>query len=92
MRTDDVDAERVFQFHGAAGVVDMAMRDPDLRDFELVVADRSEDAVDIAAGIDHHALPGHGVEQDGAILLEWGDRHDDGVELSHLRLRFFRRQ
>ena len=57
VRADDVDAERVLQLHGAAGMVDMAMRDPDLRDVDAVVADRRKDAVDVAAGIDHHAVP-----------------------------------
>ena len=42
-----------------------------------------EDAVDVAAGIDHHAGLRLGVEQDRAVLLERGDRHDACVELSH---------
>ena len=83
MRADDLDAERFLQVHRAAGMVDMAVGDPDRRDGDAVVADRVEDAVDVAARIDDDAFLGLRVEQDRAVLLERRDRHDPGVQLSH---------
>ena len=83
MRADDLDAERILQFHRAAGMVDMAMRDPDRAGGDRIVLQHRQHLVDIAAGIDDDAVPVVHVEQDGAVLLEGRDRHDAGVELTH---------
>src|ERR1044072_7860775 len=40
MRAFDLDAERVAQFSGAADMIDMAMRDPDLLDRHAGLLDR----------------------------------------------------
>ena len=84
VRADDLDAERFLQLHRAAGMVDMAMRQPDRRRLDAVLLQRGEDLVDVAAGIDDHAGLVVHVEQDRAVLLERRDRHDAGIELTHM--------
>jgi len=85
MRADDVDAERFLQFHRAAGMIDMPMRDPDRARAYCVVLQRLEHLVDIAARVDDDAALVVHVEQDGAVLLEGCDRHDAGIKLTHDR-------
>ena len=83
MRTDDLHAERVLQFHGAARVIDMAMGDPDGCCSYGIVLQRGENAVDIAARIDDDADLLILIEQDGAILLKRRDGDDAGIDLTH---------
>jgi hypothetical protein len=68
-------AERLAQFVGAAGVIQMAMRQPDALDADAGLLDRGEDTVDLAARIHHHPLHGAFVPENGAVLLE--RRHGD---------------
>src|SRR5690606_31434598 len=73
-------------FVGAAGMVDMAMGEPDLLDPEAIAFDRVEDGLHIAAGIDHHTDLAVGIEQQRAILLEWRHRNDTGLQSTHREL------
>ena len=76
MRTFDFDLQRVAQFRGAADMVDMAVRQPDLLDRDAGLLDRFHDLGNVPAGIDHHGLLGRLVPDDGAVLLEQRHRHD----------------
>ena len=64
------------EFHGSANVVDVGVGDDDLFDLEIVLADESENVVDVVAGIDHHGLVGSLVADDGAVALEGADGKD----------------
>lgn len=85
MRADDLDAERLLQLHGAAGMVDMTMRDPDRAGVDRIVLEHRQHLLDVAARIDDDAMSVVHVKEDGAVLLEGRDRHDAGVELTHDR-------
>src|SRR5882757_1196340 len=77
VRALDFDLQRIAQLGGAADMVDMAMRQPDLFDGDAGLLDRGLDLVDVAAGVDHYGLFGRLVPDDGAILLEQRHRNDD---------------
>src|SRR5581483_8361532 len=66
---------------GAADMVDVAMGQPDLLDGDAGLGDSLANVGHIAAGIDHDRLPGRLTPQDGAVLLERRDRHDDRAGL-----------
>ena len=85
VRADDLDAERVLQVHRAAGMIDMAVGDPDRRDGDAVVVERRQNASTSPPGSTTTPCLVVRVEQDRAVLLERRDRHDAGVELSHDR-------
>ncbi len=70
MGSDNVEPQCFFQFLGAAGVIDMAVCEPDSLQRDAVFADRLQDDVDVAAGIDDHAFLGLAIEQDRTVLLE----------------------
>ena len=72
-----------WQFGGAAGVVQMAVGEPDALDGDAGLGDGGEDLIDVAAGIDDDRLLGGVVPQDGAVLLEWGDRYHGTSECAH---------
>ena len=55
VRPQDFDAQSLFQIHCAAGMVDMAMRQPDRADRNCMIVEHLEDLIDIAAGIDNDA-------------------------------------
>jgi hypothetical protein len=56
VRPDDRHAEAARQLAGAAGVVDVRVREQDLRDAHGVPLRGSDDAIDLAARIDHRRL------------------------------------
>ena len=73
-------AELLLQFGGAAGVVEVAMREQDLLGRHARLLDAGLDALEIAAGIDHGAPLGRLVPQQRAVLLERRDGNDGGFE------------
>ena len=79
VRPLDGDAEPLLQLGGAAGMVDMAMRQQDLLDLDALRVDRGLDPIQITSGIDHSADLGGVVPNQGTILLERGDRDDRGA-------------
>ena len=76
VRTLDLDLQRVAQIGGAADMVNMAVRQPDLLDRDAGLLDRLQDLGNVPARVDHHGLLGRLVPDDGAVLLEQRDRHD----------------
>jgi hypothetical protein len=76
MRTFDLHLQRVAQVSGAADMVDMAVRQPDLFDGHAGLLDRFQNLGHVPAGVDHHGLLGRLVPDDGAVLLEQRYRHD----------------
>ncbi len=92
MRADHLDAERLPHLVGTAGMIDMAVRQPDGLEGNAVLAHRLQDDIDIAARVDHHALFGLRIEQDGAVLFERGHRNDAGLEHAHGAPRLFDRR
>ena len=83
VRPEYLDAEPLLQIHCAAGMVDMAMCQPDRTGRDRMVVERLEDLVDITARIDDDAGLVVRVEQDRAVLLKRSDRDNPGVELTH---------
>src|SRR5690606_5488270 len=81
VRADNVHIQRFLEIERSPGVIDMAMRDPDGLDLDPLGSNRIQDAVEVTARIDHHALLGLAVEQYGADLLERRDGNDDGLQL-----------
>jgi hypothetical protein len=80
MRADDLDggAERRAERFHAAGMVEMAVGQPDCLQRQGLAAQRGDDAVGVATGVDHDGAEGLLIPQDGAVLLERGDRDDGG--------------
>jgi hypothetical protein len=70
VRTDDLDAKRLLQVHRPAGMVDMAVRQPDRIDDDAVFVQRLADLIDIPARVDHDTVLRFGIEQNRAVLLE----------------------
>ncbi len=71
------------QFVGAAGMVDMAVRQQDLLRRHAQLGQRFLDPAHVAAGINHRAEAGFLVPQDGAVLLERRDRDDGDLQFGH---------
>ncbi len=73
--------DRHFQFiaqlRGAADVVNMAVRDPDLLDRHVRLLDCSQDLRNVSTGIDNYSAARGVAPQQRAVLLEWRDRDDD---------------
>ena len=83
VRTDDVDAEMLFQFLRAGGMVDMAVGQQNLFNRHADLFDGIADAVDLSARIDDDAALGIIVPQKRAVLLELGDDDDSGAQSGH---------
>src|SRR5690606_25002110 len=83
VRADNVHFQRFLEVERSPGMVDMAVRDPDCLDVDRLRSNRVQNAVEITARIDHHALLALAVEQNGAILLERRDGNDNGLQLPH---------
>ena len=77
--------EARFQVCGATDVIDMAVGQPDFVDRDASLSDGAIDLRQVATRIDDHgALCGFAPQQ-CAILLEGGDRDDDGIGFGHGR-------
>jgi hypothetical protein len=57
------------QLHRSAHVIDVSVSDDDLLDFEIMLAEDSENFVDVVAGIDHHGFARGFIPDDGAVAL-----------------------
>src|SRR5271169_5781677 len=86
VRSFDGNAEFLPQLGGTAGMVDMAMGEPDLLHRHLGFGDRLAQAREIAAGIDDHRAHGLRAPQQRAVLLEVGDRNNGGADVFHADL------
>ncbi|MNU68742.1 hypothetical protein D3C71_581170 [compost metagenome] len=84
MRPDHRQRELPAQFVGAAGMVEMPVRQPYFLERDAVFSNDLKNDVHIPAGINDDALLGVLIEQDGAILLEWRDRNNARLQLSHI--------
>ena len=80
MRPLDRHAKLLREHTGLPAMVHMAVGDEDLFDLDPRLADRLAQLGQIAAGIDKRALVGFGAPEQGAILLEGGNRDDGGLE------------
>src|SRR6201999_3912493 len=58
---------------GAADVVDVAVRDHNLLQRELVLREESEDLRNVVAGVDDHRFAGRLVAENRAVALERAD-------------------
>jgi len=54
----------------------MAVGDEYLGQGQFFIRQQAHNALDIAAGIDDNGLAGIGTPENGAVLLEWGNRND----------------
>ena len=75
--------ERIPQGCGPAGMVDMAVGEPDRLRPNRELPGRVQDALDVAARVDHDSPHAGLIPQDGAVLLERGHGHDGGSDLWH---------
>ena len=80
VRPFDRHAELVAEDLGRAAMVDMAVGEEDLLDLHLVLRRRRLQPVEVAAGIGEGALHRLGAPEEGGVLLERRDGHDDGLE------------
>ena len=69
-------------------MVHMPMRQQNRLDRELHLLNRGQNAVDIAARVDDHALAGLRIPPERAVLLEGGDGDDRGLQ-GHGRRRLY---
>ena len=83
VRADHRDPQRLAQLVGAAGMVDMAVGNPDLLQRDAVFADDLQDHLDVTAGVDDDALLAVHIEENRAVLLEGGDGDDPGLQHAH---------
>jgi hypothetical protein len=81
MRPDDGQRQAAREFAGAARVVDVRMREPDLLERDAELVDGCEQPVEIAAGVDDRGLLRGVAPHDGTVLLERGD--GDGLVAEH---------
>lgn len=63
-----------------AGVIGVAVGDPDLLDGHALVAGDAQQLVDLAAGIDDRGLHRLGAPDQGAVLLQRRDRSHEGAD------------
>jgi hypothetical protein len=61
----------------------MAVRQPDALHRHASLLDGADDAVHVAARVDHHGLLAGIVPQQGAVLLERRDRNDRPAQCPH---------
>ncbi len=57
------------QLHRSPHVINVSVSDDDLLDFEIMLAEDSENVVDVVAGIDHHGLARGFISDNGAVAL-----------------------
>jgi len=69
-----------FQLGRAAGVVEVAVGDPDLLHRQPLLGDRGQQPRNLAARIDHRGLLRLLAPDDGAILLQRRHRRDEGLD------------
>ena len=86
MRADDGQHELAREFGGGAGVVDMGMGEPDLRQRQRAALDFGHDQGEIAPGIDDGRLPGLVAPDQGAVLLERSHRNQRVLQHGNERL------
>jgi hypothetical protein len=74
-------AQLIAQPRGAAGVIDMAMGQQDVVDLDVESVDDLQQPIDVAAGIDDHAMLGEFAPDDGAVLPEGRDLLDSELQV-----------
>src|SRR5512147_2988921 len=72
----DRSSGRLLQFHCSADVIDMSVRDQDLRDFESVPLSCLQYSADLRARIDDNRLARSLIAYYRTITLQWTDRKD----------------
>ena len=72
--------EPLLELRGTAGMVDVAVGQEDLLDPDALLLDRLEDALDLAARVDHRPAPARLLPEQRAVLLEGRHRDDGGLE------------
>lgn len=75
VRPDDRQVLFAGQHAGAAGVVDVRMREQDLLERHASLARRRAHALELAAGVDHRAFHCLVAPDERAVLLKRGDRN-----------------
>lgn len=83
MRAQNFDTERVFEFHRAAGMINMSMREPDGCGSDAIVLQGCKNSIHVSAGIDDDTDLVLFIEKDGTILLKRRDGNDAGIDLTH---------
>ena len=68
-----------------SGVIEVPVGEPDARQRQTELIERSHELVDLAARIDEYGMLGRRIPQQGAVLLQGRDRHE-----AQLQLRFGR--
>ncbi len=86
VRANDRAAGALFDGGGGAGMVEMAMGQPDRDDLDAKLLGGGHQPVNLTAGINEHAFHGLAVPDQRGVLLERRDGNDADVEL---RLRGF---
>ena len=86
VRADDRTAGALFNRRGGAGMVEMAMREPDANNLDAKLLGRAHEAVNLAAGINEGAFHGLAVPDQRGVLLQRRHRDDANVELGLLSL------
>ena len=76
-------AQPFAQFIGAAGMIQMAVGQPDALNRHAGLLDRPHDPIHVAAGIHHDRLLAGIIPQHRAVLLERRDRDDGSLQRAH---------
>jgi len=76
LRSFDRQVQARSELRGAAGMVDVSMREQDLLWRDAGPLDGLKDKIDVAAGIDDGGLPRLFAPEQRAVLLEWRDGDD----------------
>lgn len=77
---DDGQGQRARQRAGAAGVVDVRVREPQRLERQATLFDRLQQLADVAARVDQGGLVGFVAPDKGAVLFEGGDGEGEAVE------------
>ena len=81
VRPDDGQVQQLGQLSGGAGVVEVAVGDPDLLKLHAQAFDRFQQQLHVATGVDDGGATLFIAPDDGAVLLESGD--GDGFVVQH---------
>ena len=76
MRPLDLHAMAARKLGGLTAMIDMPMGQQDLLELAARGLERLVDAIEVAARVDRHRLPGGLIDQDRAVLLKRGHWHD----------------
>ena len=76
MRPDDRQAQTLRQCKSGSGVIEMSVRQQDLRDIDTFGVDLRHDEVEIAAGIDHRGVACDFAPDERTILPKGRDWND----------------